>query len=141
MATISAGNGANPFSGGAVFDAELIRDTVKDYHRQLDLHDVTSDTFEQFNKYEKVLQRYKFQSDEELLLSLNSEAHGLRKVQEVSKYIPILGTAIAGSISFALMLRYLVRCVDELEEVAIVYMCGTTQRNDQSTNNSHIYML
>ena len=141
MATISARNGAIPIPGrGAVLDAKLIRDTIEDYHGQLGLHNVTSDTFEQFNKYEKVLQIYKFQSDEELVSSLNSGAHGLRKVQEVSKYIPILGTVIAGSISFRLMLRYLKRCVNELEVVALAVWDDAAKRSiesdsETSTNN------
>ncbi|CAB4036457.1 interferon-inducible GTPase 5-like, partial [Paramuricea clavata] len=145
VATISARNGVIPIPGrGAVLDAELIRDTIEDYHRQLGLHDVTSDTFEEFNKYEKVLQIYKFQSDEELLLSLNSESHGLRKVQEVSKYIPILGTIIAGRISFVLMSRYLERCVDELEVVALAVWDDAAKRSTEndsetSTNNSHTH--
>ncbi|CAB4003800.1 interferon-inducible GTPase 5-like, partial [Paramuricea clavata] len=142
VATISARNGVIPIPRwGAVLDAKLIRDTIEEYHIRLGLHDITSDTFEEFNKYEKVLQIYKFQSDEELLLSLNSEAHGLRKVQEVSKYIPILGTLIAGSISFVLMSRYLERCVDELEVVALAVWDDAAKRSTEndsetSTNNS-----
>ena len=90
-----------------------------DYYRRLGLHDITSDNFERFNEFKGVLQRYHFQSGEELCLPLESELRAARESQGFSKYIPILGTIIAGRILFRRTLRYLLRCVDELEEVAL----------------------
>jgi hypothetical protein len=130
VAVISAGNGAIPLPGKrAVLDAALIKDTIAEYYKQLGIADLTSDNFERFHEFEDVLRRYNFRSNDEVISSLEFEAHGARKVQDVSKYIPILGTIVAGSISFPLTLRYLIRCVNELEELALAVWDEAANKN------------
>ena len=129
-AAISAVNGAIPLPEKRdARDAILVKDTVTDYYKQLGIPDLTPDNFERFHEFEGILRRYNFQPNKQAILSLASQADRSRKVQDVCKYIPIVGTTIAGSISFALMLRYLVRCVNKLEELALAVWDEAAKKN------------
>ena len=61
-----------------------------------------------------------------------SEPPGAYKAQYVSKYTPIVGPVIAGTISFVLTLRYLRRCVNELEEVALAVWDEAAKQSTQN---------
>ena len=129
-AAISAVNGAIPLPDKrALLDAKLVKDAVTDYYKKLGISDLTSDNFERFHEFEDILRRYNFQSNEQVILSLESEPDRSRKVQDVCKYIPIVGTTIAGSISFALTLPYLLRCVNELEKLALAVWDEAAKKN------------
>ena len=97
----------------------------------LDIPDLKPDNFERFDEFEDILRRFNFQSNEQVNFSLESEADRSRKVQDVCEYIPTVGTTIAGSISFALTLHYLLRCVNELEELAVA-VWDEAAKNDRS---------
>ena len=128
VAAISAATGAIPIPAvGATIDFALILGTVTGYFKQLGLSDKTSG---QLEKYVHIYTRYQFQSVGEWLLKLACEELGALAVGEATKYIPLIGIGIAGSISFGFTLLYLLRCVNDLERVALaVWDEATDQPN------------
>jgi hypothetical protein len=49
-------------------------------------------------------------------------------VEEATRYIPIVGSLIAGSISFSSTYYFLHECLKELEETAMVFLDATSTR-------------
>ena len=71
-----------------------------------------------------------------MILKLTFEELGALAAGEAAKYIPFVGIGIAGSISFAFTLRYLLRCINDLERVALaIWDEEASQKID--SNNSH----
>ena len=139
MATISAGAGAIPIPGvGAVIDFALIRGTIMAYYIQLGLINTTSEERALLDKkYNDIIDRYKSSSVAKFGSTVVTKALGLMVgVEEISKYIPIIGTVIASSVGFAVTLHYLIRCINELEEAAIAVWDNAAKRSIQDGSDA-----
>ena len=133
MATISAGASAIPIPGvGAAIDFALIRGTIMAYYIQLGLNNTTSEERALLDKkYNDIIDRYKSSS------TVVTKALGLMVgVEEISKYIPIIGVVIASSVGFAVTLHYLIRCINELEEAAIAVWDNAAKRSIQDGSDA-----
>ena len=137
VATISAGTGTIPIPGvGVAVDYVLIKGTIVMFVRQLGLSDIKSEDLASLDtKYTEIIKRYEsVLSDKETVKTTVTKAMGvLMGIEEVSKYIPLVGLFIAGSIAFALTLRYLLRVVNELEETAIAVWDNAAKRSIQNS--------
>ncbi len=139
MATISAGAGAIPIPGvGGAIDFALIRGTIMSYYIQLGLNDTTSEERALLDKkYNDIINRYKSGSVKEFASTIVTKALGLMiGIEEISKYIPIIGVVIASSVGFAFTLRYLIRCINELEEAAIAVWDNAAKRSVQGGSSA-----
>ncbi|CAB4016205.1 interferon-inducible GTPase 5-like [Paramuricea clavata] len=144
VATISAGAGAIPIPCvGGVIGTILITGTMMVYYRQLGLNNTTAEERALLDeKYRGIIERYQSRSPNDVVSILSTKALTvIVGVEEVSKYIPLIGLAIASSIGFALTLRYLLKCINELEEAAIAVWDNAAKRSiqdgsDTSTKNS-----
>ena len=139
MATISAGASAIPIPGvGAAIDFAVIRGTIMAYYIQLGLNNTTSEERALLDKkYNDIIDRYKSSSVKEFASTVVTKALGLMVgVEEISKYIPIIGVVIASSVGFALTLHYLIRCINELEEAAIAVWDNAAKRSIQDGSDA-----
>ena len=134
MATVSAGTGAIPIPViGGVIDTALIGGTIMSCYRKFGLHNTTPEALALLDqKYREIITRYHFRSAGELVFTAATKTVGLiLGVEEVSKFIPIIGMVIASSISFAFTLRYLLRSINELEEAAIAVWDNAAKQSVQ----------
>ena len=132
MAAISAATGAIPVPVvGGVIDVVLIGGTITVYYRQFGLNNTTSEELEVLDKkIKEIIERYHFSSGAEFAKIVATKTFGIiLGVEEVSKFIPIIGMVIAGSISFAFTLRYLLRSIKELEEAAMAVWDNAAKRS------------
>lgn len=49
-------------------------------------------------------------------------------IEELTKYIPFVGLAFAGSVGFAFTLRYLIKAINEMEGAAIAVWDNAAKR-------------
>ena len=135
MATISAGAGVIPLPAvGGLVDAALIRTTVTAYCRQLGLNN-TEESAMMDKKKTEIINNYQSES---IVSHFVSVAHSIGLsigVEEISKLIPFVGSAIAGSIGFAKTLRYLIKSIDELEEVAMAVWENAAKQTIEECSN------
>ena len=132
MATVSAATGVIPIPGvGGAIDAVLIGGTITVYYRQFGLNNTTPEELEVLDKkIKEIIERYHIRSAAELASTVATKTFGIMLgVEEVSKFIPIIGMVIAGSISFAFTLRYLLRSIKELEEAAMAVWDNAAERS------------
>ena len=132
MAAISAGTGAIPVPGlGCAIDTACIAVTLKIYQVEFGLGKATPEELGLLNKKcREVVKRYQVTSVVELLKSVVTKRIAvLLGVEEVSKFIPILGLVIAGSISFATTFYFLNRSINEMEEVALALWDNAARRS------------
>ncbi|XP_028404337.1 interferon-inducible GTPase 5-like [Dendronephthya gigantea] len=139
VAVVSAGSGAVPVPGlGCVLDLILIGGTIRNYYRAFGLGNTTPEELELLNKhYRDIIKRYGLTSVLAIFKSAGTKtALVLLSVEEVSKFIPILGLVIAGSASFATSLYFLNRSVNEMEEVALAVWDNAAERAVNSASRS-----
>ena len=133
MATVSAANGAVPIPAlGGLIDVMLLRGTITSYFRKLGLHDITFEERDLLDKkYSEIIDRYKslFKFPKEFIASMGKSLSLLLGIPQVTKYVPIVGIAMASSVSFAVVLRYLIKSINELEEVAMAVWESTAKRS------------
>ncbi len=94
-----------------------------------------------WKKYKEIIDRYQFaslkRSIKEFTSTVVTKALGLMiGVEEISKYIPIIGVVIASSVGFAVTLHYLIRCINELEEAAIAVWDNAAKRSIQDGSDA-----
>ena len=141
VASLSGAASAIPAVGGMI-DIVLIRGTIMAYYMQLGLSNTTSEERETLDKkYKEIIDKYNPGRVKEWASTTASVSKTLGLiigVEEVSKFIPIIGIAISGSISFALTLKYLHSAVNDLEETAIAVWDNTAKRliRDVADTNS-----
>lgn len=142
MAGCSAATGAIPIPlAGVVLDGVLIGATIMIYHKEFGLQNKTPEELSLLGpKYIEIIMRHnKLGKHPELIASFVSRSLGaILPVEQVAKFIPIVGSIIAGSISFAFTLRFLLRCIGELEEAALAVWDKIAERSieqDGSTTN------
>ena len=143
MATVSAATGAIPVPGvGGFIDAVLIRGAIMTFFRQLGLNDTSSKERDLLDKkYTDIIDRYRSLagSTKKFVATLVGKSLGVALgIEEVSKYIPIIGIVIASSISFAYTLRYLLKAINELEEAAVAVWDTAAKRSVRTQQNEWI---
>ena len=113
------------------------------YYRQFGLNNTTPEKHTLLGKkIRDIIERYSFRSAVDFAPAIATKTFGLMLgVEEVSTFIPIIGIVIAGSISFAFTLRYLLHAINELEEAAMAVWDNAAKQSikdslDTSTNNS-----
>ncbi len=118
MATISAGAKEILIPGvGAAIDLPLIKGTIMTYYRQMGLSNTTSEERALLEtKYKEIIDRYQSASLKRSIKEFTSTVVTkalvvMIGVEEISKYIPIIGIAIASSVGFSVTLHYLIRCI------------------------------
>ena len=137
VAAISAATGIIPVPVvGAVIDAGLIARTITVYYEQLGLVNITSDNCKLSGKYKDVLGKFFCRSTGELISKLAWEEGAKLATGEVANYIPFIGLAIAGGISFGFTLQYLLRCIQELEVVALAVWDKAAEQHNWFTDTT-----
>ena len=123
VATLSLGGAIIPLPGLSIaVDLTLITAELNLYKSQLGLHEENSSYFRKMSpEIQGRVQKFSFTSVIQIANAV--AAYGACSgVEEVSRYIPILGSAIAGSISFSSTYYFLHRSLGELENTAMDYL-------------------
>ncbi|XP_028404307.1 interferon-inducible GTPase 5-like isoform X2 [Dendronephthya gigantea] len=132
VAAVSGGAGAIPFPGiGCAIDVVIIKATLSMNFRAFGLQNTAPEAFELLEKkFKDVITRYQMSSAVDLIKSFGAKAAvGLLGAEQVSKFIPFIGLAIAGSLSFAATFYFLNQSIDEMEEVALVIWDNAFERS------------
>ncbi|XP_028404390.1 interferon-inducible GTPase 5-like isoform X1 [Dendronephthya gigantea] len=132
VAAVSGGAGAIPFPGiGCAIDVVIIKATLNMNFRAFGLENTAPEAFELLEKkFKDVITRYQMSSAVDLIKSFGAKAAvGLLGAEQVSKFIPFIGLAIAGSLSFAATFYFLNQSIDEMEEVALVIWDNAFERS------------
>jgi ABC-type multidrug transport system permease subunit len=108
-----------------VVDFTLLTTEVKFYISQLGLPEENSHEFQRMTSEQQEKLRFwtKFCVISGMQIA-NHLAKHVKKftVEEISRYIPLVGGAIAGSISFSSTYYFLHGCLDELEKAALDFL-------------------
>ena len=109
-------------------DLALIKGEISFYRSQLGLPEADSAEFSMLNvDMQNRVRKFCFTSAAQIFVFLSCYA-SQSAVEEASRYIPIVGLAIAGSMSFASTYYLLHRCLAELEKTAIEVIEDFKQR-------------
>ena len=123
VATLSFGGAVIPVPGVSIAaDVTLLTLEMKLYRSPLGLPEENSPEFQRMTTENPAkVRQFCITSVAQVIKHLASYAAS-SAVEEVARYIPILGSAIAGSISFSTTKYFLHRCLDELERAAMDYL-------------------
>ena len=139
IATLSLGGAIIPVPGVSIAaDLTLLTLEMKFYRSQLGLPEENSPEFLSMTiENQAKIRQFCITSAAQVARYLAPYAAS-SAVEEVARYIPILGSAIAGSISFSSTYYFLRRCLDELERAAMDYLdeINTRVGDDLSTLTS-----
>jgi hypothetical protein len=131
VATISAGTGVMPLPGvGGVVDSALLVGTIHIYFRQLGLKETPSINRSFLNeKYREIIDKYISSTMKDIVFNVAASLGTLTALEEICKYIPLIGLGIAMGVGFAKTLRYLIKTINELEEVAMAVWENAAKRS------------
>ena len=120
IATLSLTGAIYPVPGLSVAaDITLITSEMELYKSQLGLPEENSPKFQRMTEENQAkVRKFYITSVTNHLASFVA----CSAVEEVARYIPILGSAIAGSISFSTTYRFLHRSLDDFERAAMDYL-------------------
>ncbi|CAB4024039.1 interferon-inducible GTPase 5-like [Paramuricea clavata] len=120
VAAASAAAAVIPLPGlSIVVDFRLLTHEVNLYKSQLGLPKEKSNEFLKLTKENReIILKFCFTNAAELAKILTVFAAG-SAVEEVARFIPIIGSAIAGGISFGSTYYFLRQCLNELEKTAL----------------------
>ena len=123
IATLSLGGAIIPVPGLSIAaDITLLTSEMKLYKSQLGLPGENSPEFQSMTiENQTKVRQFCITSAAQIAKYLAHYAKS-SAAEEVTRYIPILGSAIAGSISFSSTYYFLHRCLDELERTALEYL-------------------
>ena len=123
IATLSSGVAAIPIPGLSIAaDITLLTSEMNLYKFQLGLPEENSAEFQRMSiENQAKARQFCITSAAELTKRLASYVAS-SSAEEFARYIPILGTAVAGSISFCSTYYFLHRSLDELEKTAMDYL-------------------
>ena len=124
MVAVTSGAGAVvPVPGASVaLDFALLAKEVNFYKSQLGLPEEDSKAFDGLSPYMKA-RIHKFCTTSAVELGKRLTAYAVDStVEEFARYIPIVGSVIAGSISFSTTYYVLYRCLNELEQTAMDFL-------------------
>ena len=103
-------------------DLALLTREVNLYKSQLGLPEENSSQFQRMSKENQARFRKFCVSGLMEIANLLALYAASSTVEEASRFIPIIGTVIAGSISFATTYHFLQQCLNELEKAALDYL-------------------
>ena len=136
VAGLSAAVAVAPVPGLSIaVDALIMFNEVREYITQLGIP-VQGSTI--FNFLSSPTQRsviatqVQFSSAPKILALLAKEAGAGLAVEEASRYIPFVGSAIAGAISFGCTIFFLRKCLNKIEEVALAVLEEAKQQSIDS---------
>ena len=131
VATLSGLGAAVPLPGVSfAVDMTLLANELKLYKTQLGLPDEHSDEFE------RMTPEWRGRATNYLIPTLANMGSMLAtyaacvSLEEYSRFIPILGMAIASSLSFATTYSFLKECLSEMEEIALEFLDAMTDLED-----------
>ena len=142
--TSGASSAAIPLPGlDVVVDVALLVSTLTIYYKALGLDNLSPDVIDKLPKdvQEIITKKYQFKNVKEFLGSTGAKT--LLKsmaVEEVFKFVPIVGQVLGAGISFTFMLHYLLRCIKDLEKAALAIwdsgiQGGTKKYSDPDKND------
>ena len=123
VATLSLGGAIIPLPGLSIaVDFTLLTTELNLYKSQLGLPEENSFYFRKMSpEIQEMVQKFSFTSAIQIANAV--AAYGACSgVEEVARYIPILGSAVAGTISFSSTYYFLHRSLGELEKTAMDYL-------------------
>ena len=129
VAAISAAGAVVPLPGvSIVVDLTILTKEMNFYKSQLGLPDENSYEFKTLTPENQEKVR-KFCVTSAIQIANLLEAYAASSaVEEATRYIPIVGSLIAGSISFSSTYYFLHECLKDLEETAMVFLDATSTR-------------
>lgn len=105
---------------GAAIDIGLILEETIQYREQFGLPAPDSIEFDKLDiNYQERIKKYCFLSAAKIVTEIAGEGVAELGAGEVAKFIPIAGTIIACAISAGFTSHYLIRCINDLEEIAL----------------------
>ena len=129
VASASAAAAAVPLPGlNVAVDVALLTNEVSLYRSQLGLPDENSHEFQRMTpaNQEKV-RKFCVTSAAQIGSFLAAYTAG-STLEEFARFIPIIGLAIAGGISFSSTYYFLHQCLKELEETALAFLDETSAK-------------
>ena len=123
VAAVSGAGAAVPLPGLSVaVDLALITKELNFYKSQLGLPEEDSKVFDGLSpEMQARIHKFCTTSAVELGTRLATYAAG-STVEEFARYVPFIGSAIAGSISFSTTYYTLYKCLNELEQTAMDFL-------------------
>ena len=130
MATYSGIGALVPVPGlSTMVDLIVIKQELNFYKSQLGLPMQNSKEFRMMTPEDQVkLRKFCVSGTIETGKLMAKYASTSIVVEEFSRYIPLLGTAIASSISFCTTYYFLEQCLNEMEEIALACQDETKRR-------------
>ena len=121
MSFVTAPASAIPFPGvGALIDLGVIVTEIMEYRHKFGLPLTDSEDFNNLNEeMRKRLVRYGATTAAQVALIVGIEIGLELGAEEVVKYIPFAGTILASAISAGFMTKYLISCINDMEEIAL----------------------
>ena len=136
VAGISAGVAAAPVPGLSIaVDAFLVCNEVRAYITQLGIPVEESIIFKavSFTTQKTIVAtQARFSSAAKILALFGKEVATGLAVEEASRFIPFIGSAIASTLSFGCTLFFLRNCLKEIEEVALTVLKEAKQQSVNS---------
>ena len=136
VAGLSAAVAVAPVPGLSIaVDALIMFNEVREYITQLGIPVQGSTIFNFLSSPTQrsvVATQVQFSSVPKILALLAKEAGAGLAVEEASRYIPFVGSAIAGALSFGCTIFFLRKCLNEIEEVALAVLEEAKQQSIDS---------
>ena len=129
IATISCFGAAIPVPGlSLAADLILIKRELNVYKTHFGLPDKDSPEFQRMNsQHQKMVQGFCFLNAAAISSYMKAYAKSAA-VEEVSRYVPFVGSIIAGSISFASTYKFLHESLNQLEKTALEFLEDCNER-------------
>ena len=136
VAGLSAAVAVAPVPGLSIaVDALIMFNEVREYITQLGIPVQGSTIFNFLSSPTQrsvVATQVQFSSAPKILALLAKEAGAGLAVEEASRYIPFVGSAIAGAISFGCTIFFFRKCLNKIEEVALAVLEEAKQQSIDS---------
>ena len=136
VAGLSAAVAVAPVPGLSIaVDALIMFNEVREYITQLGIPVQGSTIFNFLSSPTQrsvVATQVQFSSAPKILALLAKEAGAGLAVEEASRYIPFVGSAIAGALSFGCTIFFLRKCLNKIEEVALAVLEEAKQQSIDS---------
>ena len=133
VAGLSAAVAVAPVPGLSIaVDALIMFNEVREYITQLGIPVQGSTIFNFLSSPTQrsvVATQVQFSSAPKILALLAKEAGAGLAVEEASRYIPFVGSAIAGAISFGCTIFFFRKCLNKIEEVALAVLEEAKQQS------------
>ena len=140
VAGLSAGFAVVPVPGLSFsIDTAIMFHEVREYTTQLGIPVEGSHIFKtvSFTTQKMILSTHaRFSSSGKVLAVFAKEASVGLAVEEASRFIPLVGSAIASSISFSCTIHFLRKCLNEIEEVALAVLEEAKHRSIDSLDRA-----